>query len=104
MSLINIKEQNYDELVKEGLVLVDFYADWCGPCKILAPALEALSNTRDDLKIIKVNVDEQEDLARRFSVMSVPTLLLYKDNNLLDKRTGFHTLDMLNEWISDTVK
>ena len=104
MSLIHIEKQNYDELVKEGIVLVDFYAEWCGPCKMLAPALEALSSERDDIRIIKVNVDEQEDLARRFGIMSVPTLILYKDNNILSKKMGFHTLDMLNEWISESVK
>jgi thioredoxin 1 len=104
MSLIHIKEQNYDEIVREGIVLVDFYADWCGPCKMLAPALEALSNEREDIKIVKVNVDEQEDLARRFGVMSIPTLFLYKDNNILSKKMGFQTLDMLNEWISDSIK
>lgn len=105
MSLIHVTEQqNYDELVKEGLVLVDFYAEWCGPCKMLAPALEALSNRNSEIKIVKVNVDEQEDLARRFGVMSVPTLYLYKDGNVVVQKAGFQTLDMLNEWINASVK
>lgn len=104
MSVIHIAEQNYDELVKEGIVLVDFYAEWCGPCKMLAPALEALSSERADIKIVKVNVDEQEPLSGRFGIMSVPTLYLYKDGNLVSERKGFHTLDMLNDWIEESIK
>lgn len=104
MSVIHIEKQNYDELVKGGLVLVDFYAEWCGPCKMLAPSLEALSNERADIKIVKVNVDEQEALAGRFGIMSVPTLFLYKEGNLVAERKGFQTLDMLTEWIDGSIK
>jgi len=104
MSVIHIAEQNYDELVKEGIVLVDFYADWCGPCKMLAPALEALSSQRDEVKVVKVNVDEQEALTGRFGIMSVPTLYLYKEGKLVAQRAGFQTLDMLNEWINVSIQ
>jgi thioredoxin 1 len=100
MSIIHIEKQNYDELVKSGLVLVDFYAEWCGPCKMLAPALEALSNQREEIKIVKVDVDEQIDLARHFEIMSVPTMFLYKDGVIVSKKSGYHTLDMLNEWVN----
>jgi thioredoxin 1 len=100
MSIIHIEKQNYDELVKSGLVLVDFYAEWCGPCKMLAPALEALSNQREEIKIVKVDVDEQVDLARHYGIMSVPTMLLYKDGAIVSKKSGYHTLDMLNEWVN----
>ena len=104
MSIIHVKEQNYEELIKEGTVLVDFYAEWCGPCKMLAPALEVLSMERSNVKVVKVNVDEQEALAGHFGIMSVPTLYLYNDGNLIAERKGFHTLDMLKEWIDGTVK
>jgi thioredoxin 1 len=100
MSIVHIEKQNYDELVKSGLVLVDFYAEWCGPCKMLAPALEALSNQREEIKIVKVDVDEQIDLARHFEIMSVPTMFLYKDGVIVSKKSGYHTLDMLNEWVN----
>lgn len=104
MSVIHIAEQNYDELVKDGIVLVDFYADWCGPCKMLAPALEALSSQRGEVKVVKVNVDEQEALTGRFGIMSVPTLYLYKEGKLVAQRAGFQTLDMLNEWINVSIQ
>jgi thioredoxin 1 len=104
MSIIHFTKENYEELVGNGIVLVDFYAEWCGPCKMLAPALEALSKQREDIKIIKVNVDEQEDLAYHFGIMSVPTIYLYKDGAIVSKRSGFHTLDMLLEWINESTK
>ncbi|HHT38322.1 MAG TPA: thioredoxin [Mollicutes bacterium] len=104
MSVIQIEHQNYDELVSEGIVLVDFYAEWCGPCKMLGPALEALANERADVKIIKVNIDEQEELTQRFGIMSVPTLLLYKDGVNISQKNGFQTLDMLNSWIDESIK
>jgi thioredoxin 1 len=104
MSVIHIEKQNYDELIKEGIVLVDFYAEWCGPCKMLAPALEALSNQRGGIKVVKVDVDEQSDLARHFGIMSVPTLFLYKNGVVVAQRSGFQTLDMLNDWINESIK
>ncbi len=103
MSVIHMEKQNYEELVGTGLVLVDFYAEWCGPCKMLAPALEALSNNRD-ISIVKVDVDEQEELAYKFGIMSVPTMILYKDGKIISQRSGFHTSDMLNNWIDESTK
>jgi thioredoxin 1 len=70
---------------------------------MLAPALEALANQREEIKIVKVDVDEQVDLARHFGIMSVPTMLLYKDGAVVSKKSGYHTLDMLNEWV-DSIK
>lgn len=100
MSLVHMENENYDEMVKEGLVLVDFYAEWCGPCKMLAPMLEALSEQRNNLKIIKINVDKREDIARRFGIMSVPTLYVYKDGIIVSEKKGFQTIEMLNDWIN----
>ncbi|MDD2469364.1 MAG: thioredoxin [Bacilli bacterium] len=104
MSVINFEGSNYDEVIKDGMVVVDFYAEWCGPCKMLAPALEALSNARPDIKVVKVNVDKQASLASRFGIYGVPTLFLYKDGQVISKTSGFHTLDMLNEWIDNSIK
>lgn len=104
MSLVHMENENYDEMVKEGLVLVDFYAEWCGPCKMLAPMLEALSEQRNNLKIIKINVDKREDIARRFGIMSVPTLYVYKDGIIVSEKKGFQTIEMLNEWLDSIIK
>jgi thioredoxin 1 len=99
-----MEKQNYDELIKEGIVLVDFYAEWCGPCKMLAPTLEAFANNRTDVKIIKVDVDKQEALGHRFGIMSVPTLYLYENGQLVAQTMGYHTLDMLTEWVNNNTK
>ncbi len=87
MEVINSK--NFNETVQEGLVLVDFYADWCGPCKMIAPILnDVQEEMQDKVKIVKVDVDADGDLAQRFDVMSIPTLILFKDGKPVN-RTGF---------------
>lgn len=74
---------------QDQLTLVDFYADWCGPCKMLAPILqEVKSIVKDDVKIIKVNVDQHQDLAAEFSVRGVPTMLLFKEGKMLWRQSG----------------
>ena len=90
------KNDNFDELINKEMVVVDFYADWCGPCKMLAPNLERLT----DVEVIKVNVDEFEDLARRFGIMSIPAVYVFKDGNIVDSKVGYQDFDELNNWIS----
>ena len=91
--------KNFDELIKNDIVLVDFYAEWCGPCKMLSPILEELSSDRKNIKIIKINVDEEENLARKFGVMSIPTLILFKDGIETDKKIGYMNKEELINWI-----
>lgn len=95
-----LDNNHYHKLIKNGKVLVDFHAKWCGPCKMLGPILEQLASSIPDLKIIKVNIDDHYELAQSYKVMSVPTLLLYKDGQMIDQRMGFQTLDMLIEWVN----
>lgn len=85
--LKHLENENFDEEIKEGIVLVDFYAEWCGPCKMLGPELEDISN--NGFKIIKVDVDNHEDLARRYGIMSVPTMMIFKDNEVVNRLVGF---------------
>lgn len=100
MDILVADNKNYHNLIKSGKVLVDFHAEWCGPCKMLAPILEQLASSVQNLKIIKVNIDDHYELAQSFKVMSVPTLLLYKDGQMIDQRMGFQTLEMLIEWVN----
>lgn len=95
-----VKTNEFDDIVKEGVVLVDFYADWCGPCKMIAPILSELSTELDgSADIVKVNVDEEGTLAQRFDVMSIPTLILFKDGKPVGRKTGFLPKPELEKFI-----
>lgn len=98
--LLHLKNENFNEEIKEGNILVDFYADWCGPCKMLGPVLEELSEERST-KIIKVNVDEHEDLAREYGVMSIPTLIYFEDGEQKKRNTGFLPKEALTNWLEE---
>jgi thioredoxin 1 len=98
--IMHVETKEFDEVIKEGIVLVDFYANWCGPCKMLAPILEEFSKSRPDIKIVKVDVDAQTDLSNMFNIMSIPTLILFKDQRILSTKQGFMSMDMLTEWIN----
>ena len=88
----HLEDNNLDELIKKGTVLVDFYAEWCGPCKMLGPDLEQL-----DCEDIKVDVDKHNELAIKNGVMSVPTVFIYENGTLVNKFIGFKTLEEIQE-------
>ena len=90
-----LENEQLEDLTKEGIVLVDFYADWCGPCKMLGRVLEDL-----DLNIVKINTDTHVDLAQKFGVMSIPTVLIYKDGEVIDKFIGFRSKQEINDLIN----
>ena len=93
------KEDDFNEIIKNK-VLVDFYADWCGPCKMLAMEIEKAAS-EIDIDIVKVNVDEEEEIARRYGVMSIPTLILFENGQELKKTIGFMPKDKIKEFIED---
>ena len=90
MSVINLNEANFEAEVlnSDKPVLVDFYAVWCGPCKMVSPIIDEIAEERQDIKVCKVNVDEAQGLAARFSVMSIPTLAVFKNGKLDRIETG----------------
>lgn len=93
--------EKLNEVITDELTIVDFFAEWCGPCMMLGPILEDLENKNKNIKIIKVNTDEHEEEARKFGIMSIPTLILFKNKKEIDKRIGFQPLDELEEWIQN---
>lgn len=88
-------------VINSDYALVDFYATWCGPCKMMAPILERVSESRDSIKIAKVDVDRNEELAKSYGVMSIPTLILFKNGQVIDKKIGFIAEPLLVEWINE---
>ena len=88
--------EDLNELVSTGITIVDFYADWCGPCKMLGSVLEKL-----DYNIIKINTDKYPDLSREFAVMSIPTVLIYKDGKNVGKFIGFRSKEEIESIIKN---
>ncbi|MGM9927818.1 MAG: thioredoxin [Bacillus sp. (in: firmicutes)] len=100
MAIINATDQTFSTETTQGLVLVDFWAPWCGPCKMIAPVLEELdAEMSDTVKVVKVDVDENQETAGNFGVMSIPTLILLKDGEVVDKVVGFQPKEALAELV-----
>lgn len=101
MAIVNATDQTFTTDTSKGVVLVDFWAPWCGPCKMIAPVLQELdTEIGDTAKIVKVDVDENQETAGKFGVMSIPTLIVLKDGEVVDKVVGFQPKEALAELIA----
>ena len=90
MAITEITTANFqDEVVNsKGTVLIDFWATWCGPCRMVVPLVEEIAKERSDIKVVKINVDEEQELAMQFGVMSIPTLVVMKNGKIVNQATG----------------
>ncbi|MCR5698043.1 MAG: thioredoxin [Treponemataceae bacterium] len=102
MAVIELNEKNFeDEVLKSDKpVLIDFWATWCGPCKMLSPLVDQLAEETDKVKVGKVNVDDEEDLAVKYQVSSIPTLMLFKNGKCEKQSVGFISKDQLLDFIN----
>jgi thioredoxin 1 len=95
MSLLKVNANEFENAVSKGTVLVDFYADWCGPCKMVAPIVEEIARENESITVCKVNVDEDSALAVKYGIVSIPTLIVFKDGNEASRIVGFRPKDAI---------
>ncbi len=92
-----IKENEFKDSIKTGKVLVDCYADWCGPCRMLSPVVEEVSENLKNITFLKLNVDDAEEVSTEYGIMSIPTLLLFENGELKEQMVGFKSKEELEE-------
>ena len=101
MSAIRLNKDNFDKVRKnEGISLIDFYADWCGPCRMVLPLIDEIASEREDILVAKINVDENPELAREFDVISIPTLIVMKDGKILNRASGAKPKEKILEMVA----
>lgn len=101
MNVLNVTSENFGEevLKSDKTVLVDFYADWCGPCKMLSPIIESVANENEDIKVVKINVDNAQDLAIKYQVMSIPTIVVIKNGQEVNRTVGVVSKSQILEMV-----
>ena len=101
---LNLNKDNFEQSISNGVALVDFWAEWCGPCKMQLPIIEEISNEMEGKATIgKVNVDEELELAQSFGIQSIPTLILFKDGKPVKKLVGLHSKESLYEEVNQVL-
>lgn len=101
---MEITDSNFDELIKKGAVLVDFWAPWCGPCRMLSPVIDEISEEMKDLvKVYKCNVDDNAESPSKYNIMGVPTLIIFKDGKVAAQRSGMAPKKIIQDWIKSNI-
>ena len=101
--MIYLDKEDFNKLIEDDVVIVEMYANWCGPCKILSPILDKVSNNYKDIKFIKVDVDKHDEIARKYGIMSIPTLIFFKDGKVVNRHIGLVNEKELDSIIDDII-
>ena len=102
MEIVQLNKNNFEDYIKNnGKVIVDFYADWCGPCKMLRPVLDEIASERKDINIVSVNIDNDEELAEKYNVMSIPCVVLFNNGEEERRSIGFKPKDSIESFIGE---
>ena len=100
-NVVSEDEFNKNVIEAQGLVIVDFWAPWCGPCKMFGPVFERVAEEMSDVGFVKVNVDEAGEVAAKYNVMSIPTIILVKEGKVVDQKSGTLSDDDLKAWLNE---
>lgn len=101
MALIHLEKEDFNHIISTDVTVVDFFATWCGPCKMILPIIEKLANDITNVKFVKVDVDKHDELARIYGIMSIPTLIFFKDGKEVKRHVGFINEDKIKEIIDE---
>lgn len=103
MKVIEIKEEEFERKVLKSKkkVLVDFYAEWCGPCRMLSPVVEEVASETEEVEFYKINVDNAEEVSRKYGVMSIPTLIIFQDGKVVNNSVGLKSKNELKEFLKN---
>lgn len=99
MEIVHATDEKFNELINGKKVIVDFFATWCGPCKMLSPVLESLSTEYPEVIFVKVDVDDCHNVSKEYGIMSVPTLMKFENGKLIDTKVGYQNINELRKWL-----
>ena len=99
MAIIDLDSNNFKDFISNGKVLVDFNADWCGPCRMLAPVLERVSEKKEEVKFASLNIDENESIASKYNIYSIPCLIMFDNGKEIKRKVGFMNEDEVGAFI-----
>lgn len=100
--MINLNDETFNEYIKEGITLVDFHAEWCGPCKMMMPVFDQLEGELD-IKLAKVDIDHAADVTKKYNILTVPTLLIFENGELLNQHIGFAAKQQILDFINSSI-